>query len=236
MLCFNVGIAMPIYRTKNEDFFKTWSSDMAYLLGFFAADGNMVCNGRGGYYISFEITDLDLLESIKSVLGSQNKISVRNRKSSWKTIYRLQIGSKNMYRDLCLLGFTPHKSLTIAWPDIPTIYLHDFIRGYFDGDGCVHLGRYWRKDRCMWKLQFSVRFTSGSRKFLESLWSAIEPVVLGGHISRKKRGYELVFGQHDSIALFNFLYNNDTELFLKRKHEKFKYAFQELGLDNAVVA
>lgn len=222
---------MPIHKTVNQDFFKAWSGDMAYVLGFFAADGNMICNKHGGCYIDFAITDYDLLGAIRIAIGSENKISVRDQRNPrWKKIYRLQVGSKVIYQDLLMLGFTPNKSLTIKFPTIPPFYLADFIRGYFDGDGCVHFGKYWRKDRQEWKLQLSTNFTSGSKIFLESLWKELESIVGGGHISKKTRGYELVFGQHDSVALFHFMYDNSSELFLKRKHEKFLFAFKELGL------
>jgi intein/homing endonuclease len=222
---------MPIHKTKNEDFFKTWTRDMAYVLGFFAADGSMYRTKRGGYYIDFEITDLALLRLIRNILESQNKISVRKRNVRWKTIYRLQIGSRHMFGDLAALGFTQSKSLILRFPPfIPPLYLSDFIRGYFDGDGCVHFGKYWRKDREEWKLQLSVNFTSGSKKFLEDLWSALRPVVHGGHITKKARGYELVFGQHDAVALFHFMYNNGSELFLRRKYQKFQFAFKKLSL------
>ncbi len=203
---------------------------MAYVLGFFAADRNMSKNKRGGCYIDFGITDLELLEDIRKAFGSNNKISARDRGAIWKILYRLQIGSKNMYNDLIALGFTPRKSLTIKFPSIPKKYLADFVRGYFDGDGCVHFGKYWRKDRQEWKLQLSVHFISGNRDFLEKLWKGLRPLVAGGHISSKKGGYELVFGQHDSVALFHFMYDNSSELFLKRKYEKFLFAFKELGV------
>ena len=221
---------MLIYKTLNQDFFKTWSSDMAYVLGFFAADGNMSRNKKGGCYIDFGITDFELLNDIRKTLNSNNKISARDRGLTWKTLYRLQIGSKIMYNDLIMLGFTPHKSLTIKFPPVPKEYLADFVRGYFDGDGCVHFGRYWRKDRQQWKLQLSTCFTSGSKEFLGDLWENLRPIVKGGHISRKMRGYELVFGQHDSVALFHFMYDNSSELFLRRKYEKFLFAFKELGV------
>ncbi len=32
---------MPIYKTKNEAFFKKWTPEMAYVLGFFTADGTI---------------------------------------------------------------------------------------------------------------------------------------------------------------------------------------------------
>jgi hypothetical protein len=48
---------MPIYRAKNENFFKKWSPEMAYVLGFFTADGNMLKNKRGAHFIEFNTTD-----------------------------------------------------------------------------------------------------------------------------------------------------------------------------------
>lgn len=44
-------------KTLNQDFFKEWNPTMAYVLGFFAADGNMIRTKRGGHFISFHITD-----------------------------------------------------------------------------------------------------------------------------------------------------------------------------------
>lgn len=203
---------------------------MAYVLGFFAADGNMIKNRRGAHFLSLEITDLDILLKIKKTLGSSHKISSRPETEHWKTRYRFQIGSKEMYEDLLCLGITPNKSKIIQFPSkIPAQYLSDYIRGYFDGDGCVHLGRYWRKDRARWKWQFATRFTSGSKDFLGGLWRVLRPYVRGGFIVKKKGGYELVFAAKDSLALSNFIYNNGTaSLFLERKFRKFQQARKTL--------
>jgi hypothetical protein len=93
------------------------------------------------------------------------------------------------------------------------------------------MGRYWRKDREKWKWQLTVGFTSGSRAFLEDLWLVLKPFVMGGHISPKKGGYDLVFAQHDSIALFRFMYDNsESEVFLKRKFDIFRKAFNILNM------
>ncbi len=114
---------MPIYRTKNENFFKKWSPEMAYVLGFFTADGNMTRNKRGAHCIEFQITDGDLLEKIRIALGSNHKIATKRRNSkSWKSAYRLQVGSKTIFADLKRLGLTPNKSKTIELPRIPVKY------------------------------------------------------------------------------------------------------------------
>jgi len=64
---------------------------MAYILGFFAADGNMLKNKRGAHFIEFNTVDKELLEKIKKTLRSDHKISARRRSEKWATCYRLQI-------------------------------------------------------------------------------------------------------------------------------------------------
>lgn len=131
---------MPVYKRVNKDFFKKWSNEMAYVLGFFAADGNMIVNKRGGQFWSIEIIDKDLLEKIRLIIKSGHKISVRVSKNSFQNQYRLQIGSIEMCNDLRKLGFTERKTKNLSLPNIPKKYIGDFIRGYFDGDGNVWTG------------------------------------------------------------------------------------------------
>ena len=96
---------MPIFKAKNENFFKTWTPEMAYVLGFFTADGNMIKNKRGAHFIEFEITDKDLLHAIRGLLESNHKITERKRRDSWKKAYRLQIGSKVIFNDFRTYAF-----------------------------------------------------------------------------------------------------------------------------------
>ena len=224
---------MPIFKQKNENFFKKWSPEMAYVLGFFTADGSMIKNKKGAHFIDFYSNDKDILEKIKYTASLEHKITHVIRKSvKWNDSYKLQIGSREWYKDLQNFGLTQNKSRVVRMPKIPTEYLPHFVRGYFDGDGNVHMGRYWRKDRKNWKWQFSVSFVSGSRLFLEDLWISLKRYVNGGHINIKNREYGLVFSKLDSIALFKFMYHNvPTKLFLERKYitfqkalKKFKYA------------
>ncbi len=214
---------------------------MAYVLGFFAADGSMIKNNRGAHFIEFQITDLGILVEIRRLLGSDHKISSRLRDSKWKTNYRLQIGSKEIYQNLSRLGFTQHKSNTLLFPDLPNKFLADFVRGYFDGDGNVHFKKYYVSNRNKMKWTFSTCFTSGSRGFLQKLHEILkrQGVTKGGFIQVKRRvdktisGYALVFSRHDSLALFLFMYNNTSHSpFLKRKYNVFRNAIKILNMQS----
>lgn len=210
---------------------------MAYVLGFFAADGTMIKNKRGAHFIEFHSTDKQLIVMIRDILGSTHKISVRiPRDDRHKIAYRLQIGSGEMFNDLRSLGFVPDKSLIMKFPVVPEKFLRDFVRGYFDGDGCIYFKRHKINGRKRKRWVFTTRFTSGTRKFLESLHSELN--LAGGFITNKKRGYELVFSHKDSIALYQLMYHNDSHgLYLNRKYKLFHKAISTLyGTNNAAVA
>ena len=228
---------MPIYREVNRSFFKKWSTEMSYVLGYFAADGTMIANNRGAHFIEFHSTDKQLIIMVRDILKSNHKVSIRSpRDDKHKVAYRLQVGSNEMFKDLLMLGFIPNKSLTITFPIIPEKFKKDFVRGYFDGDGCVYFKQHKAKDRKKKRWVFTTRFTSGSRKFLESLHSELD--FEGGFILDKERGYELVFSHRDSVALYNLMYHNDCHgLYLNRKYKLFRKAIKVLyGINNAAVA
>ncbi len=202
---------------------------MAYVLGFIAADGYVWKSERGAKYIGVTSTDLEIVEKIRNIFESNHKIGCRvSNNPKWKNRYILQIGSKEIVEDLAKLGIFQNKSLNIKFPsNIPDRFLKHFIRGYFDGDGGVFLGQYWRKDREKLSWVFQVYFISGSRIFLEGLHRALKICTSKGFISNKQRGYALVFSHRDGLALFRFMYNNvPEELFLKRKHSVFIKANQ----------
>jgi len=230
-------VGVPIYKKINKDFFKKWTPEMAYVLGFFAADGYMVKNKRGAHFIDFYSTDRCILEKILKIVDGNQKISIRKRVLTQRPSYRLQFGSKVWFEDLTKLGFMQCKSKVLQFPTIPMRYLKDFVRGYFDGDGSVNLGRYFRKDRKKWHWVLTTQFTSGSRPFLKELWYHLHPYILGGHIHEKTprangsgHGYDLIFSIHDSIRLADFMYKNSDHLYLPRKLKVFQKASRMFGL------
>ena len=68
---------MPVPKSYNKDFFKVWTPDMAYVLGFLYADGNIVQTKRGNYYIAIYTADQPLLSAMKKCMKSEHKIAMR---------------------------------------------------------------------------------------------------------------------------------------------------------------
>jgi hypothetical protein len=215
---------MPMRRKVNADFFKVWTPDMAYILGFFAADGYITVNKTGGHYWCIHIGDRQLLEDIRTCIGSNHVISVRKRKGNGKDTYRFQIGSIEMCEDLHQLGYWMNKTNSLAIPFIPEDFFRYFVRGYFDGDGHVWVGLI-NKNTSHSSYTIQVGFTSCSRKFLELLQARLVALlgVTGSMYKTKKACHRLTFSKTDALKIYDFMYNGLTSmLFLRRKRVVFE--------------
>ena len=130
---------MGIKYQADENFFKAWSPDMAYTLGYLYADGSLEdASYLRGKYMRVTSTDKSTIMKIRQWLKSEH--SIVTMKPNWpngKLRYLLRIGSHKLYDTLICLGLYPNKSLTVRFPKVPKKYLRHFVRGYFDGDGCV---------------------------------------------------------------------------------------------------
>jgi len=220
---------MPVFKTKNENFFKAWSPEMAYVLGFFAADGSMYRINRGTHFIEFQITDGELLSDIQKLLGSNHKITIRNRGSGCLPIYRLQIGSKIFFSDLEALGFMQNKSKILPLPNIPHDFFSHFTRGYFDGDGHVWAGTIHKVDRAHPSEVIMTGFTSGSEKFLSSFKMELKTKasLTGGSLCYSSGAFRLQYATANSERLHNFMYQNGNVaglIYLERKYKIFQDA------------
>lgn len=214
----------------NVSFFKHWTPEMAYVLGFFAADGCLAKNKRGSHYIQFTSTDIGILRQIKRAMAATQAIrkkTAHEETFGWRPCYLFQIGSLGMYRDLLRLRLTPRKASRLELPNVPPDVLPDFVRGFFDGDGSVTYGLYRRSSRRHRSQHLLTCFTSASKGFLRSLHRFLKRVsgLQGGCLTGGTRAFHLQYSIWDSIRLFRFMYGDvDHGLFLRRKYLKFRRA------------
>jgi hypothetical protein len=221
---------MPIYKYINKNFFKKWSKDMAYILGFLFADGTITCTKRGTSYVAFHSADQRLLHSMARAMHATQKISRRSERSGY--VYRLQIGSKAMVQDLLDCGLVAGKAQQMRLPKISRQLFGDFVRGYFDGDGNVWSGGIHTK-RKVGATTISAAFTSASHAFLVDLQIQLQNLgICGGSVYqlKTKNCSRLSFGKADSLKLYEIMYNtgaSDT-LYLKRKKRVFEGFIQKM--------
>ncbi len=223
----------------NYNFFKKWSNEMAYVLGFLYADGDIIdAKSSRTQYIKFSSADKAQIALIKQLLKSKHIISERppkmitfpNGSYLCKRLYFLRIGSRKMFADLKELGLSPNKSKTVKFPaTIPNKYLNQFIRGYFDGDGCVYLQITKNKKQEDIPRRLKITFTSGSKAFLYILRLKIRRSVglKQTRIYYNQGAYQLQYSTLSSIELFKFLYKNSSQdVYLKRKFDIFLKYFR----------
>ena len=140
-----MGYDVSYYKYSfNKDFFEKWSHDMAYVLGFWFADGHMhVVKGnkrrKDRYIFGIAQSDKKILEDILDVMESDYKLYEDNHDNRKNTTYKIIIDSEKLVKDVIKLGGKSRKSLDMKFPCVPDKYLPDFIRGLWDGDGSVFI-------------------------------------------------------------------------------------------------
>jgi len=123
----------------NEQAFDKLTFRNAYWLGFIYADG-YICEKSNCLTIKLKSTDRIILEEFKKFLRSSHPIRIAKDKN-YRAI-RIRIKNKYLMNRLREIGLHQKKSLDLEFPSILPINLYsDFIRGYFDGDGTIYVGK-----------------------------------------------------------------------------------------------
>lgn len=218
---------IPLHPNKkkkypvNNDYFKTWNHNMAYILGFLLSDGYV-----GKTFISFVVQKVDeeILQFIQKEISPSRPITDRNRLDARSNKYShcacIKINSETIIEDLRKLGVRPLKKNRNSIPNIPKEYIWDFIRGIFDGDGSIQL----RKLERSYKGDFRagrVKITFPNLEFLETLKKDFL-MDLGSIVkSSTSNCYHWNLSDRKKIiALFSQIYNGNFSL--SRKSEKFQ--------------
>lgn len=151
-------------QSVNLNFFEKPSRELFYVLGLWASDGYVTDD----CYIELGMADKDVVEHVARLIGYVRPVKERS-KGRHKKQYRIHFRSRAVADIFSKYGITPRKSKTLKFPEIPQQYVKDFVRGVFDGDGCVQIGK--RSDGFDYQ---SVSIVSASRDFIQSLKEKVE--------------------------------------------------------------
>jgi hypothetical protein len=201
----------------NDKYFEEIDTEhKAYWLGFLYADGYVRIKHNGGQLkLKLSIKDRCHIEAFKNDIKSEHRIEdsieffKKNDKKYASHYSVINIYNTKIINDLIKLGCVQNKTQKIRLPNLNNGFINHFIRGYFDGDGCIH------KQKNL-PNSFAISIVSNN-DFIEDI---IEYLKMG-HIYKQKNYSTLYITKIDDVKKFkDFIYENST-IYLKRKKEKF---------------
>lgn len=201
----------------NDDYFDNESSNMAYILGFLAADGTVAKNGNR-IKIGLSSVDRKFLELIKEELGAESNI-LDYETSNGYMVSEFSFTSQKIKQKLTEYNIVPGKTETFTFPiNLSKKYWIDFIRGYFDGDGSVGTAG---PSAIRWQI------CSHRPQVLETIVEFLfeEYGVPKVSVQKNEHGnsflYTIQYSNNSTRKIFQILYTPNS-LYLPRKFEKFK--------------
>lgn len=192
----------------DEDYFEYIDTEAkAYFLGVMYSDGSV---SKNQFYL--KLKDEDVIQQFKQELKTEAPI--RRIETPWDA-YILEVSCKKLCQHLTNQGCVPNKTRVIQVPKLREDLYRHFIRGFFDGDGCLQLN-----DK-IYHCKFDL--TSASLQFLEQLRPIITARAITNGSLQKETKYDvwhLNYSGHQVIQIMDWLYE-DTHFYMKRKHDKY---------------
>jgi hypothetical protein len=197
-----------------------WTPALAYVVGLIASDG---CLSGDSGHIDFTTKDLQLAETFRSIICPDTQLGCKVN-GIRKLYFRVQFSNVALYDFFLKAGLTPNKSHTIQKINVPIDYFPDFLRGLFDGDGCIYavVDKRWRNS-----FMYYSTIYSASYPFLVWLQNTIKSQLpeIDGHIKNGKRVFALTYAKTGSRQLFYFMYYDENVPRLVRKYKRYLEIF-----------
>lgn len=204
------------YKVNDLFFENINNEEKAYCLGLWFSDGY---NNEKDNCVCLKMTDLDILEKVKEVLKFNGKIYLQKKyKQNERNVYSLRIFSKKLSQDLSKLGCFQKKTYHINFPiNIDKRIIPCFIRGLFDGDGCISFNHNKNKRR------YNIVKITGTKNICEGLQNYLKYGKICLAKKNLKTGYESynwqIQNKNDIVKFLNLIYNNSC-IHMDRKFNK----------------
>ena len=203
-----------------------------YLLGAYATDGCIWgAPKQTPNHIVLSSNDADWLSAIRDLVSPVKQLTRCQSSRCWQ----FRIHSVELATWFISKGITPRKSLTLKFPDVPSQYLPDFIRGCIDGDGTIIFNK--KRSKTRPGIRSQVAIGSASKRFITRFTEVLDDngicystsnrngkgrkIVIRGvqAICHSTQYYLFVTGEYAN-KLLHWLYYQDYPLTMPRKLKK----------------
>lgn len=226
------------YLNYDPSYFESIDShEKAYWLGFLYADGYVTSGDRWG--LELTASDKEHIQNLLNAFRCNIKIKNRNR-NGYKSC-GFQIKNRRMYDSLQNAGVVKNKTYILNFPSqeiVDGIFHADFIRGFFDGDGCVSFStasyiRPERKGKEYTCLRKQVSLVCKSETFLKKICEILyeNNIYLHWYLNKRDNLFVIQSRNGDEICkLFEYLYSDsEPNVRLERKFQKMRELVDKIG-------
>lgn len=202
--------------------------EAAYILGFYIADG---CLNGNKFVITLNEKDKEILEKIRDYMSPITKLIYKKETVNKQGIishpmYSFAFSCKEIVNKLEKLGLGKNKTyLNKSIKNIvPKELMWDFIRGYWDGDGCISNSNVTKNVKETSYNYVNIGFTIISKdpNILNEMNEFFVEEGINTHVYPDNKGNYLV-GTHSKPEIekiYNKLYTS-SNLFMERKRTRF---------------
>lgn len=223
------------YKRNSNYFDLIDNSNKAYILGLLYADG---CNHRehNSITLSLQDTDYEVVYRTKQELEYEGPISFIDKKKNkeiYHNQYRLCINDPHMSSQLEKLGVVNAKSLVLQFPRwLDEELIPHFVRGYFDGDGCIYNDL--KRQKTQIQIVGTFEFCQGLSEQLYKL--GCKHCVRQPRQSKGRNTYIVAINGNVSSNIFLSWIYKDADIYMQRKYEKYIYMMENFTKRRSHVA
>lgn len=204
------------------------TSNQAYWLGFIYADGYITSNKKETKYslgIELQKSDNTHLQKFNRCINGNIPVIYRHRKShkcenhiiKETDVCMIRLHCSKLVKDLISHGVTKNKSFTKQAPvGLPKCLLSDFIRGYFDGNGCIS----YSFNQKAQKKYLKVHITTGSKDFANWLSNILYDIGFYNYVICDRKTFKIFINSKYIYSFLNYIYEN-SKIFLDRKYKQY---------------
>lgn len=213
LLSRNIKIRPDRYKKYSIDdnfFHRITTPEQAYALGWIVADGHI--SKKNTLCLRIQESDKVVLNTISKFLKNTSPLKFINySKKGWKNQWSLNIHNKKICDALRDLGYREDKSYSAPFPNLSKQLYSHFIRGLFEGDGCISIAK---------RVQCHI---TGTKDICQKLYCLLLNKDIASHIYQTKRGYWYCVLNRSAIKKFlQWIYANCEGMFLPRKYILYK--------------
>lgn len=221
----------------NEDYFDIIDTEeKAYWLGFLYADG---CNNEkyNKVRLSLAEQDKEIVERFSYTIFGEDRVKhyKRPQRKNGQDLFYITICNHHISKQLAKLGCVQNKTFKLLFPEWLNVKLYNhFVRGYFDGDGCLSLYSGIRKSRAknpdplkVFTQQKAGIYIVSTLEFLTFVSKYIKQQFdVNSYFSKRHKNRDnnnftiAITGNNQVKKVLDWLYK-DATIYLERKYKKY---------------